>query len=199
MAHHLHAPAQLIVAAKRGIPALAVIREPEGAILSQLIREPDVDMRDALVAYARFYTCLLPYRAGLAVGEYRDVTRDFGSVMTRINERFGTSFDVFDHTEESVRACFELIEDRPTLSTTLLGFESGTVTLRELRADRLRHGRKGSRSSATVAGAADLWIPSADRDRAKHALRTAWLHPAMAGPRSRAHEAYERFVAGSGR
>src|SRR6476659_631426 len=74
MAHHLHAPAQLIAAAKRGIPALAVIREPEGAILSQLIREPDVDMRDALIAYARFYTCLLPYRAGFVVGEYRDVT-----------------------------------------------------------------------------------------------------------------------------
>lgn len=38
VAHHLHAPAQLIVAAKMGIPVLALIREPREAILSQPIR-----------------------------------------------------------------------------------------------------------------------------------------------------------------
>src|SRR5690242_11619114 len=34
LAHHLHAPAQLVAAARRGVPALALIREPRGAILS---------------------------------------------------------------------------------------------------------------------------------------------------------------------
>ena len=34
LAHHLHAPAQLIEAARRGIPTMALIREPQGAILS---------------------------------------------------------------------------------------------------------------------------------------------------------------------
>ena len=58
LAHHLHAPAQLVAAARAGVPALVVIREPQGAILSQLIREPDVALRDALVSYARFYECL---------------------------------------------------------------------------------------------------------------------------------------------
>ena len=33
LAHHLHAPAQLIEAARRGVPALVLIREPRGAIL----------------------------------------------------------------------------------------------------------------------------------------------------------------------
>src|SRR6266542_6869514 len=56
LAHHLHAPAQLIKAARSGIPALLLIREPEGAILSQLVREPDVAMPDALVAYTRFHS-----------------------------------------------------------------------------------------------------------------------------------------------
>ena len=40
LAHHRHAPAQLIAAARRSIPALLLIREPQGAILSQLIQEP---------------------------------------------------------------------------------------------------------------------------------------------------------------
>src|SRR6266702_5655357 len=38
LAHHLHAPAQLIRAARRGVPALVLIRESQGAILSKLIR-----------------------------------------------------------------------------------------------------------------------------------------------------------------
>jgi hypothetical protein len=194
MAHHLHAPAQLIAAAKGGIPALAVVREPEGAVLSQLIREPDVDMRDALIAYGRFYSCLLPYRSSFVVGEYRDVTRNFGAVIRRLNERYGTSFGVFEHTDASVRACFELIEDRPTLSKMLLGFESGTVTLAELRADRERQAREGTSSTAADGRETDLWIPSAHRDQAKAALRTRWLDSDMARLRSRAQDAYERFV-----
>ena len=35
VAHHLHAPAQLIEAARRGVPTLMVIREPRGALLAQ--------------------------------------------------------------------------------------------------------------------------------------------------------------------
>lgn len=194
MAHHLHAPAQLIAAAKRGIPALAVIREPEGAILSQLIREPDVDMRDALTAYARFYSCLLPYRSSFVIGEYIEMTQDFGTVIRRLNERFGTSFGVFEHTEASVSACFELIKERPTLSKVLLGFESGTVTLAELRADRERATREGLSSATAVDPLTDLWIPSAHRDQAKAALLTRWLEPVMARLRCRAQDAYERFV-----
>jgi hypothetical protein len=80
LAHHLHAPAQLVEAARAGVPALAVIREPQGAILSQLIREPDVALRDALVAYARFYERLLPYRDRFVVADFEEVTKDFGAV-----------------------------------------------------------------------------------------------------------------------
>src|SRR5919199_3703026 len=58
IAHHLHAPAQLIAAAKLKVPTLVTIREPEGTILSQLVQEPNVAMRDALVAYVRFYSRL---------------------------------------------------------------------------------------------------------------------------------------------
>src|SRR3954468_5252411 len=44
LAHHLHAAAQLIEAARRGLPTIAVVREPRGAVLSQVVREPDVDL-----------------------------------------------------------------------------------------------------------------------------------------------------------
>lgn len=55
MAHHLHAPAQVIRAVKWGIPTLLLIRQPEDAVLSLLIREPGISAERALRDYIRFY------------------------------------------------------------------------------------------------------------------------------------------------
>ena len=94
MAHHLHAPAQLIAAAKAGLPTIVVIRDPEGAILSQAVRKPGVALRDALWAYERFYSRLLPYRSSYVVADSKEVTTDlrpsFGA-STRASGRVSVS------------------------------------------------------------------------------------------------------------
>jgi hypothetical protein len=190
MAHHLHAPAQLIAAAKLGVPALVVIREPQGAVLSQLVREPDVDLRDALVAYARFYSCLLPHRSSFVAGEFEEVTGDFGSVIRRVNERFGTTYAEFEHTEGHVRECFDLIRERPTLSPTLLGFESGVVTLGELRQARARVARPSGPTPGD-----EVWVPSADREERKRSLRAQWFAAGLTELRTRAQRVYQGFLA----
>jgi hypothetical protein len=190
LAHHLHAPAQLIEAARTGVPALVLIREPKEAILSQLIREPGVALPDALVSYARFYACLLPYREHFVVGDFTEVTGDFGAVVRRLNARFGTSFAEFEPTEENVRTVFDLIKQRPTLSKTLLGFESGTVTLDELRREQEITGRQAMHD------AEEAWVPSADREQAKDALREQWARSDYAGARERAENVYRTFLAG---
>jgi hypothetical protein len=186
LAHHLHAPAQLAAAARAGVPALAVIREPQGAILSQLIREPDVAMRDAVVSYARFYECLFRCRDFFVVADFEEITKDFGAVTRRVNERFGTSFAEFEPTEQNVHRCFELIKLRGTLSPVLLGFESGTVTAEELLPGVVALSRRAGPG-------AEEWIPSAERDRAKAVLREQWARPALAGLRERARWVYEMF------
>lgn len=204
VAHHLHAPAQLIEAVRMRVPALALIREPQGAILSQLIREPGVALPDALVAYSRFYTRLLPYRHGLVVGEFEQVTNDFGSVVRRINARFGTRFAEFAHTEPNLHECMELIKLRGTLSRTLLGFESGEVTRDELRRelqvtsrDQLRRELHTMAQSGKRLEAKDAWVPSQNRDRAKSELGEQWAAPSMARLRDRAQAVYEAFLDGA--
>jgi hypothetical protein len=190
IAHHLHAPAQVIAAARMAVPALVLIREPEGAILSQLVREPKVDLRDALVAYSRFYSCLLPYLPSFVVADFEEVTRDFGAVTRRLNERFGTSFGEFVHSEANMRECWDLIRERPTLSRTLLSFESGTVTLSELRSADQRSERPQAPLSRT-----DAWVPSSERERSKAALREQWQQPGLSELRTRAEAVYRRFLA----
>jgi hypothetical protein len=187
LAHHLHAPAQLIEAARRSLPTLMVIREPRGALLSQLVREPDVDLLDALYSYRRFHTSLMGYRDAFVVADFAEVTGDFGAVVARMNEKYGTSFGHFSGTPSEVSRCMSLIAQRPTLSPYLLGFESGEVTLVEAEV------QMASLPGPSAADAA--WIPSSDRNDAKMALERLWSSPRIASARSRAEDCYEAFVA----
>jgi hypothetical protein len=197
LAHHLHAPAQLIEAAKKGVPVLALIRDPEGAILSQLVREPGLSMRGALEAYARFYSCLMPYRSRMVAGKFEEVTGHFGSVIRQLNHRFGTCFDEFEHTEANLRACFDLVEERPTpipeWSAVLGGFESGLVTRSDLRRAQERFAHRPETLSWR-----GVWVPSAERSQLKDRLREQWFQPKLSALRSRAQLAYETFLAGTG-
>jgi hypothetical protein len=196
LAHHLHAPAQLIEAAKRGVPALALIREPEGAVLSHVAREPWVDMRDAADGYARFYGCLMPYRSHFVVGEFEQVTHDFATVVRNLNDHFNLALNEFEPTEANMTQCFDLMKERPLLSQMLLGFESGTVTLDELQAER-RRARKAAATQAAPVTSSDsnAWVPSQERSKLKDALRDQWRARSMTTLRLRAEAAYREFVA----
>ncbi len=193
LAHHLHAPAQLIVAARREVPTLLLIREPQGAICSQLIQEPRVALPDALIAYARFYRCLIPHAASFVVGEFGQVTQDYGTVIQRINERFGTSFGEFSNSDASVRECLELIKHRGTLSPVLLGFESGLVSH-----DQMRRELQAIARLPTSSRAKEAWIPSEHRNRSKALLRRQWQQPELARLRDRAEAVYQVFRSAAG-
>jgi hypothetical protein len=185
VAHHLHAAAQLIAAARMGIPAIVLIRRPQEAVLSQLVREPTVAVEDALVAYSRFYTTLLPYRSSFVAGEFEEVTDNFGSVIRRLNERFGTTFDEFEPTSSNLQRCTELMRQRSTLSPSLLAFESGLVPLDQLVAAPERRPRPDL---------VDAWVPSTERKRLKERLREDFLHPRLTTLREGADQAYETFL-----
>ena len=195
LAHHLHAPAQLRAAAKRGVPTLALIRKPQDAILSEVIREPGVSLRHAMAAYTRFYSCLLPYRSSFVVADFDEVTHNFGAVIRRLNQRFGTSFEVFNHGDENLQECLELMKHRPETPSDppriLLEFESGLVSLQEVRdqLDRLPHVDERPTTN-------ENWVPSAGRDRQKEGLRKQWQASDLSKLRFRAENVYRQFLEG---
>jgi hypothetical protein len=193
LAHHLHAPAQLLRAARTGVPALVLIREPQGTVLSQVVREPGVAVRDALVSYTRFYSRLIPCRDRFVVADFSEVTSDFGAVVRRLNARFDTSFREFEHSEAAMRECFELIERRGTLSRTQLAFESGLVTLDDVRREQCEPA-----GVATLVDSAQAWVPSVDRQRSTAKLRQRWQADDLAPLRERADQVYRTFLDGSG-
>jgi hypothetical protein len=111
-AHHLHAAAQIVAAARMGIPTLVLIRDPQDAVLSQMVREPGVGAGQALANWIRFYEHVLPRRERVVIAEFDQVVSNFGGVIRAVNRRFDTVFTEFEHTDVNVGRCFELIERR---------------------------------------------------------------------------------------
>lgn len=111
VAHHLHAPAQVLRATNLGTPTLVLLREPLDAVLSLMLRDPRFTAEKALRYYASFYEAIAGHRDGFVVGSFEEVTGDYGAVIERINARFGTRFVPFDHTEENVEEVFASIEE----------------------------------------------------------------------------------------
>lgn len=110
--HHLHAAAQIVWAARNAIPALVLIREPIATVASTTIFERCLPPADVLAAWIRFYRRVVPHRARIVVADFPDVTSDFGAVIGRVNDRFGTTFGVFAHTSENQQRVFDLIDER---------------------------------------------------------------------------------------
>ena len=122
VAHHQHAPAQVIRACQWRIPCIVLIREPVEAIVSlkalhlegwyRRKRRPlgfVIGFHLWARAYVSFYASIWPFRDGFVVALFPEVLQDFGQVIERVNAHFGTSFAVFDHTEDNVHLIRERV------------------------------------------------------------------------------------------
>lgn len=166
IAHHTHTPAQVLEAMRRHVPALVLIRSPEDAVLSHVIHTPSLTPPVSLRGYVRFHEPLLPHHERFVVGTFEEVVGDFGTVIERVNRRFGTAFRPFEHLSEHLaRIDREIDED----------YRSRTRSQDDL--DR------------TVP------LPSERRAEMKERLRAGY-RSAPAGLRRRAESAYETLVAG---
>lgn len=111
VAHHLHAAAQVKTGIRRGLPTLVTVRDPEEAILSYVILTPHLRVKQALQSYLDFHEGILAIKGQLVVSTFSQVTTDFGAVIRRVNEKFGSTFVEFDHTEANVKRCFQVQEE----------------------------------------------------------------------------------------
>ena len=142
IARHVHVPAQIIQAVRWGIPTLVLIRNPEDAVLSLLIREPYITAHQALKDYIRFYKRIEPYRSKFVLATFDDVTSDFGNVITKINGRFGTSFKPFLHTPENTVKVMQIVEEMDKADQGGVSVTETTVARPSKRRERLKQERR---------------------------------------------------------
>jgi hypothetical protein len=165
LAHHTHAAAQVIVAVRWQIPTMLIVRHPGHVVPSHMARR-DIGPRPPLVAWIRFHERVLPYRDGLVVTPFEEMTTDLGSVIRRVNQRFGTDFGVFENNPESEAAVFDRIEAR----------------------NRRRFG------VGSPEGERSLARPTAEREARKQVLRAAYEAPGLTSLRARAERVYRSLV-----
>jgi hypothetical protein len=109
VSHHMHAPAQMLTAARKNLPTLVLVRKPSDAVLSWVGRFPHQSLAQALKYYVRYYKAILPLSDKYVLATFEEVTCDFGKVIDNINRKFCTSFHLFSHTEENQEKCFRRI------------------------------------------------------------------------------------------
>lgn len=112
VAHHLHAPAQILRGVQNNLPVMALIRHPEQAAISLKGLYPWLPFKDIFKSYLMFYNAILPYLDKILVASFESVTADYGEVIRKLNDRFGTDFVVFEHVPENVERVFKFMEER---------------------------------------------------------------------------------------
>ena len=109
-AHHTHKVMQIKRAVKLNKPTMVLIRQPADAVVSLSIRHPYITLEQALRTYIRYYKGIKPYRSGYTLAKFEDVTVDYGAVIEKVNEQFGTNFEKFQHNAENKSKAFQFIE-----------------------------------------------------------------------------------------
>jgi hypothetical protein len=110
VAHHCHAPSQVIRGVSAGKPVLVLIREPEAAIASFLVMHAYSTVQDAVAYYVKFYETIEPYLDGFLVASFDSVVHRYDRVIGAVNRKFGTEFLMFEPTSESVNACLQTMQ-----------------------------------------------------------------------------------------
>lgn len=110
VAHHMHAQAQVMRAVERGIPAMVLIRHPDSAVRSMLVRHPQIGLRMALKAYIQFHEDLRPFADGFVLVPFEQLQVNFGVAIEGVNRRFGTGFELFRHSANTVEQIYRDME-----------------------------------------------------------------------------------------
>jgi len=106
-----HLPGQVRIAVARGIPTLVLIRRCADAAASLCVAAPYLTPAMAVREWLRFYRAVAAYQSRFVLATFDEVTADFGAVITRVNERFGTAFPLFEHTSDNVARVQRALED----------------------------------------------------------------------------------------
>lgn len=111
VAHHLHTASVVIAAIRAAIPSIVLVRNPEDAIISHIIYSQNLTIRQCLKSYLDFYQPLLKYRDKFVTAKFEDTISDFGNITRQVNQKFSTTFNEFEHTQQNVDKCFYILEN----------------------------------------------------------------------------------------
>ena len=110
IARHTHAPAQVLLGIKYGVPVILLKRDPYSCISSLIVRNPDVSLEVAITRYQWFYQSLLRYKEDVVVVDFNELINDYGSAISRVNDKYGKNFKPYHNNELTDAEVFKEVE-----------------------------------------------------------------------------------------
>jgi len=107
-----HATRNFHRAARFGVPAVLLVREPDAVVASVLAYEPSHTPAWCFGAYARFYRRVAAVRDHAVVIDFETATKDVPEMVRRVNARFGTDFSIEAAERVSAEEVLDQIDQR---------------------------------------------------------------------------------------
>ena len=111
IARHTHAPAQVMLGVKAGLPVILLVRKPLDAVVSLVIREENISLKHALKKYIWYHKSILSIVQNCVVADFEQVVGDFSNIISDINDKFDEKYLSFDHNKKSEVEIFKLVEE----------------------------------------------------------------------------------------
>jgi hypothetical protein len=121
IASHSHSWAHVAHGLRLGKPVVVLLRPPLDAVASHAVRMRLDDLDRELRRYRHFYRRVAAMSASVLLAPFDVTVNRYCDVITQVNARFSTRFDVFDHTDPvAVAEVFEEMEREALSSPTEL-------------------------------------------------------------------------------
>ena len=176
IAHHMHAPGQLIRAVRLRKPAILLVRNPTDTCISHAIAGYNKDMSSLIKAldyYIDFYTPLLKYKYYFVVADFPIVVTDPGIIISAVNNKFGTKFNNYNTAYPfNPRVIWDLIDHM----YEKWGDEKNLKWFGKNEIDEYKVSR-----------------PSQERSALKKELKNTLQHPSIVKKLAKASEIYEQI------
>lgn len=112
ISHHTHSVANLKKALECKIPTIALIRNPEQAIVSSVIAHKNGNIDEEILRYISIYSWVESNLDKLVIADFEKLIMDFNSVIKATNYKYNAGFSIIKDVENADTQVKKDIEKR---------------------------------------------------------------------------------------
>jgi hypothetical protein len=113
---HYHFLSQILVATKKKLPTIVLIRNPQDTVPSFLMRDPFVNPKQVLKYTINFFTRLNKLKNRVVISDFSKTIKDPHLVIQEINQKFQTNFKHPEVDDELKQKITRLVEEMDKIS-----------------------------------------------------------------------------------
>jgi hypothetical protein len=111
IAHHLHVESQVIEGVKKGLPVVVLIRNPDEAMKSLMVREPKMKAEYGFKRYCEFYSSVKKLRSKVVIAEFKEITNNYSKIIENVNAKFNVEYIPYESNRYNDESVYKMIDE----------------------------------------------------------------------------------------